>query len=357
MSQELAFLLVGDHLGQVKKVSYPKGKVTLLTDCATSGRDKPVVSIEPITGCNKHLIANQNGELYIYDAIYDTTKACDKADEELIKALPISEKKTLLVYDKKVVLENKKDVVTFGKKGQIKNAKAHSGKIALVGKDIPLRIFDIERKTKLFDAEPPEKDWLGIRPDTYVNGLDFVARTRVATCSKSDSVIRVYDTKSKPSPVISVDLNQTAFNEHADSARFFSVASTGDEGHCIVVGSNVGQIIAIDLRFNVKQVPEKKRLKPKTHKVLGGFKGPRGGSIKDLKIVPCLEEKSGSGDDNEESTSNRTTFGSGYKVISCCLDRYLRIHNFTKTSRNLYKHVYMTTKPLICEPVFYGDNP
>lgn len=361
MSKKLAFMLVGDHLGQVKKVSYPSGKISILDDCGEPGKSKPVVSIEPIPHTSKQLIGIKNGELYLYDPIYDKTTACEQTSEGLIKALPIADKKMLLVYDKKVISECKKDLINL-KKGTIQNGKVHNNEIAIVGKDIPLKIFDISTNKRTFEADPPEKNWLGIRPDVYVASLDYVGQTRVATCSKSDSVIRVYDTKSRPSPVISVDINQTAFNEHADSARFLSVATTGDHGHCIVVGSNVGQILAIDLRFNVKQVPRKK-LQPKRYKVLGGFKGSRGGSIKDLVIVPSIGEGKSlvaeDGDVDEEMELDNIPINeksqNGYKVISCCLDRYLRIHNFTKTSRHLDKHVYMISKPLVCSPVYYEE--
>lgn len=334
--RELAYLLVGDHLGQVKKVLPESGEITLIPECATPSSSNPIVSIEPISNGNKYLFANREGQLYIYDAILDKTTKCENTVGPLIKALPITKKKTIFLYDKQIILEGQGNLVEH-KKGEIKNGQVHDGKLAIVGVNIPLKIYDIERKTKFYDADPPEKNWLGIKPDVFVADLNFVGRTRVATCSKSDSIIRVYDTQSKPKPIISVDINQTAFNEHADSARFTSVTSTGDDCHTIVVGSNVGQILAIDLRFNVKQIP-KKRMQPRNYKILGGFKGPRGATIKDVKLV--------SGKTEDE----------GQKVISCCLDRYLRIHNFTKSNRTLDKHVYMTTKPFCCTPVFY-DKP
>lgn len=333
MPKQVAFLLVGDHLGQVKKVLLESGEVSIL-DEATPDSKNPVVSIEQIGQKSKQLIANRAGELYIYDPVQNITKSCGKATESLNKALPFSDNKVLLIYDKHVVLEGQGDFINQ-KKGEIKNAKINKDKLAVVGIDVPLKIFDINSKSKIFEADPPEKDWLGIRPDVFVAGLDFVGQTRVATCSKSDSVIRVYDTRNKPKPIILADIDQTAFNEHAESSRFASIASTGDDGRSLVVGSNVGQILAIDLRFNVKQKP-KKKLQPRTFKILGGFKGARGGSIKDVKIIPASGEED-----------------AGYKIISCCLDRYLRIHNFTRNSRHLDKHVYLKTKPYCCSPVFY----
>jgi len=335
MHEQLAFILVGDHLGQVKKVLPDTGEISSLVGCAAPCRSNPVVSIESIGEQSMQLIANKNGDLYIYDCIHDTIKSCHKVDDDLIKALPLSAKQVFLIYAKRVSLEGRGEFIKQ-KKGNICNAKAVDNKLALVGKDIPLKIFDIQTRQKIYEADPPEKDWLGIRPEVYVSGLDFLARDKAATCSKSDSVIRVYDTLSKSKPVISVDISQTAFNEHADSSRFLSIASTGDDGHSVVVGSNVGQILAIDLRFNVKHLP-KKKLQPRNHKILGGFKGARGASIKDIKLV-----QANLGGDSD-----------GYKVISCCLDRYLRIHNFTRQSRQLNKHFYMTTKPFCCSPVFY----
>lgn len=337
MPSGLAYVLVGDHLGQVKKVLPATGDISLISGFAAPSKSNPVVSIEPILGQNKQLIANKEGDIFVYDCIRDECKSLKKAEDSLIKALSISDNKLIYIYDKRVALGESGGDTIKQKKGEIKNAKICDNSLATVGVKIPLRVLDIVSKSTLFEADPPDKDWLGIQPEVFVNGLDFVGQSKVATCSKSDSVIRVYDIKgSKKKPVISIDVDQTAFNEHADSARFVSVASTGEEGHSIVVGSNVGQILAIDLRFNVKQLP-KKKLQPRTYKVLGGFKGARGGSIKDVKIVPAC----GEGD---------------YQVISCCLDRYLRIHNFNKTSRELSKHVYMKTKPICCSPVFL-DNP
>lgn len=353
MGTQLAYILVGDHLGQVKRVLLPSGEVSTVPDCAKPSSSNPVVSIEQIQK-SKHLIANKNGELYVYDSVYGKTKQCETTgSDSLVKAIPLGENNdVVLVYEKQVIFNGRGgDDLIKQKKGQIKNAKTHDNKLALVGKDIPLRIFDINTKSKIFEAGPPDKNWLGIQPECMVAGLDFVGQTRVATCSKSDSVIRVYDTrqqacKSLEKPIIKIDVNQTAFNEHADSGRFTSVASTGIEGHSIVVGSNVGQLLAIDLRFNVKQLP-KKKLQPKTFKILGGFKGARGATVKDIKVVPSASVSCGQESEAAESF--------GYKVISCCLDRYLRIHNFSRTSRQLDKHVYMKTKPYCCSPVFYED--
>lgn len=355
MAQEkqLAYLLVGDHLGQVKKVLIPSYEVSILADCASPSSSNPVVSIEPIIGNgNRQLIANKNGDLYIYDCIQGLTKPCTvKGHDSLIKALPVLKKKVLFVYDKHVILSGNE--IVKQKSGEIKNAQVKNDKLAYGGLNIPLKIFDIEKRVKVFEADPPEKDWLGIQPDIYVSGIEYIGETRVATCSKSDSVIRIYDTqRNNRKPVISVDINQTAFNEHADSARFISIASTGDSDHTVVVGSNVGQILAIDLRFHVKQVP-KKKLQPRNHKILGGFKGARGASIKDLKLVPGSSINTAPCDDGDSDSDEAPRQDKRvYKVISCCLDRYLRIHDFTKTSRYLYKHVYMNTKPMCCSPVY-----
>ena len=341
MTRQLASILVGDHLGQVKKVLLPSGEISILPDLAEPTSSNPVVSIKQIGDGRKHLIANSDGQLYTYDPVHGETHKSDiSGDDSLLAALPISpvlESSIALVYEKQVTLDAKSNVYIKQKKGQIVSGKIRHDNLAFVGKDIPLKVYNIQTKQLIFEAEAPEKDWLGIKPNCVVAAVDFVAQTRLATCSKSDSVVRVYDSRGKTcKPIISIDINQTAFNEHAEAGRFVSVASTGDEDHKIVVGSNVGQLFAIDLRFDAKRIP-KKRLQPKTYQILGGFKGARGATIKDLAIT--------SGGDEID-----------YKVISCCLDRYLRIYNFSKSKRILDKHVYMKTKPLCCSPVFYEDN-
>lgn len=345
-SSELASILVGDHLGQVKKVIIPSGETAIIPNCAAPDKLNPVVSIEPIHQQHKHIIAKKNGELYIYDSVFNTTEQCQSANDSLIKALPFAEEEVLLIYDKQICFESSGDVLKH-KRGHIKNAKSHRDRLAIVGEDIPLSIFDLHKKVKIFEAAPPDKNWLGIQPETYVAGLDFVGSEghHVATCSKSDSVIRLYDIRQaikSNRPAISISLDQEAFNEHADAGRFVAIDSTKDSNHSIVVGSNVGQMIAIDLRLGVVKPdinkPSKKRkraLKPRGYKILGGFKGARGATIKDVKLV-----RSPSGD---------------YKVISCCLDRYLRLHNFSRTDRSLDKHIYLKTKPLVCCPILYEN--
>lgn len=368
--KELAYVLVGDHLGQTKKVLIPSGDVSVLPGFVSPDKSNPVVSIEALNeGSHTQLIANKRAELTIYDCVHDTSDRhpCNPPND-LNRAIPIQDgKQILFVYDKQIVRgdsKSKTSTLVQQKRGQIKNAKLHVDKLALAGADIPLRLYDITTTTKVFDGDGPEKDYLGIQPDCYVSGLDFVANTKIATCSKSDCVIRVYDTLSKPKPVISIKLDNTAFNEHAEAGRFTSIASTDPtNGRQIVVGSNVGQMFAIDLRTNIKVNP-KKRLQPKTFKILGSFKGSRGASIKDIKVVPnylygeSSKATDDDDDDDHESTADAesgVSAKSGYKVISCSLDRYLRIHNFSRQSRQLEKQIYISTKPVCISPVYYSN--
>lgn len=354
MAKELAFVLIGDHLGQVKKLLQPSNEISILLGSAPASKSNPVVSIEPIDKQNKQLIANQNGQLYVYDCVRDTTELGQKFEESLNKALPISDgNNAVLLYDRQIILNDGSVFFKHSKKASLfKNAKITPNRdiLATVGTNIPLRLFDLETKARVYDAEPPEKDWLGISPEVYVGGLDFLSQTRIATCSRSDSTIRVYDTLSKrQKPVILANVDQTASNEHADSARFHSIAATSLGGNSVVVGSNVGQIMAIDFRFqNVKPdkiAKKRSKLQPKAYKMLGNFKGSRGGSMKDIKVIPSFDD----GDSDNTITEN-------YKVLSCCLDRYFRIHNFNKKFRDLDKHAFITTKPVCCSPVFY-DSP
>lgn len=349
MGRKLASILVGDHLGQVKKVLWPSGEITILPDFAEPSKDNPIVSIQPIGGNpRKYLIGNRNGNLFVYDSIKGKAKECsNNGNDSLVGALPINDKDVVFIYDQLLSfdLSNRTGLLDVKlKKGLIRNARVSKGNLAIVGKDIPLKVFDTKTRNKIYEADLPDKDWLGLQPDCEVVGLDFVGDDHIVTCSKSDSVIRVYNIKSSNTrPSISINLDQTAFNEYAEAGRFMSVAtSTGDSSphnRTIVAGSNVGQLIAIELRLNVKHKP-KKRLQPNNFKVLGGFKGARGASFKDIKVIKAHGE--------DENTD--------LKVISCCLDRYLRVHNMSRTTgRHLDKHIYMKTKPVCCAPVFYEE--
>lgn len=350
--QKLAMILVGDHLGQLKKIIPTSDEILVIPDCAQSTSSNPVTSIEPFPSLQTNqLISYLDGQLYQYDAITNETKSLSLGlDGSLIRALPMHQKRGILaIYEQQIThhkFNSKNDLFVKMKlkTAKIKNSKLNSSgdRLAIVGQEIPLIVYDTSNKKQIFKADRPEKDWLGIHPDCYVSNLDFVGGHRIATCSRSDSVIRIYDiNRDKNKPVITVNLDQIASNEHADSAKFHTVASTGDDGHSIVVGSNVGQILAIDLRFNVKDQPSKRKMKPRLFKVLGGFKGQRGASVKDIKIVPD--------NDGIEETESSNKF----KVITCSLDRYLRIHDFSKKSRELNKHFYMTTKPYCCSPIYY----
>lgn len=347
MGRELEYILVGDHLGQVKKVLFPSGEVSLLGGGCLPSSSNPVMSIESIPGLEtKQVIANREGQINIYDCIRDTIKELTTTgDANLNKAIPISEEVIALVYDKRITVDGQETVIKQ-KRGEIKCAAVNRDNIAYAGIDIPLRIIDSTNMKSLFEGSQPEKDWLGISPEVYVSDIAYVGETRVATCSRSDSVIRIFDTRGRTKPIITIDFNDTAFNEHAEACRFHSIASSGRDGHTVVAGTNVGQLFAVDLRFNVKPIPEKKRLRPKTHKILGSFKGARGATIKDIKLVPAVVPKHAGR--YEDDTVD------GYRVVSCCLDRYLRIYNFSKNNRSLLKHVYMTTKPQCCSPVLSG---
>lgn len=417
----LAFILVGDHLGQIKRV-YPNGDVSIIGYTDLPSKDNPVVSIEPVKlnsvkyydnihrDFTRFLIGKRNSHIYHYNCIDDelTLVCCNFIEgEQLISALPIQDNKILLVYEKRIdlvdynhamsgkvvdhfcpntteddgdnneppkkrrkkkktsqdiveqtKLDERKDLdrphITHGYfefkkpiKLKINCASISGNNLAVAGSNLPLKVFDIKSKRLLFEGDQPEPDWLGIRPEIYVSSLQFVGGCakdeklpdKVVTCSKSDSVIRVFDINSNNSkkPCITVDMNQTAFNEYASAPRFTSVSSSPaltTASQSIVVGSNVGGLFGIELRFNIKR-DHRKKLQKRNYSHIGGFKGSRGSTIKDVKV---------------------TFQDGGQKLISCCLDRFLRIHDFTTSklairSRYLHKEINLSTKPTVCFPV------
>ena len=64
-----------------------------------------------------------------------------------------------------------------------------------------------------------------------------------------------------------------------------------------------------------------------------------GGSIRDIKFIPETKQRS--------------------KIITCCLDRFVRVHNFEtgfEKSKELKGKYYMKTKLTCLQPIFTEIN-
>ncbi|XP_054153318.1 uncharacterized protein LOC128952020 [Oppia nitens] len=216
--------------------------------------------------------------------------------------------------------------------------KVNDHMLAIGGKNIDLKVFDLNTKQSIFNAKPLSNDWLGIKQETWISGVEWVGGNSksnecpswVATCSRSDSVVRVYDIKSKQKkPVMNINLKNETFNNDSNPPSFTAICSTSvphtiaKPTQNIILGTTIGRMMAVDLRFNTH-----------SYRHLGVFKGFGGGAIRDVKYVG--------------QTHNT------FKVLSCSLDRFVRIHNFKtcpSSTRSLESKIYIKTRPTCLQPI------
>jgi hypothetical protein len=219
--------------------------------------------------------------------------------------------------------------------------KVCNNNIAIAGRNVDLKVFDLNTKQNTFTAKSSSRDWLGLKQQIWVSGLDWVggnsmtniSPSMVATCSRSDSCVRIYDMKCKQKkPVMNISLKDQTFNNDSNPPSFTSICSTAVP-HSIaiptqnlILGTTIGRMLAIDLRFNSH-----------SYRHLGVFKGFGGGAIRQIKYV-------------SQSINS-------YKILSCSLDRFVRIHNFSTSSsstRSLDSKLYLKTRPTCLEPICSG---
>ena len=210
--------------------------------------------------------------------------------------------------------------------------------LAIAGKNVDLKVFDLTTKQPIFTAKTLPHDWLGLKQQTWVSGVDWVGGNTksnscpswVATCSRSDSVIRIYDIKSKQrKPVMNINLKDQTFNNDSNPPSFTTICSTSvphtiaKPTQNLILGTTIGRMMALDLRFNTH-----------SYRHLGAFKGFGGGAIRDIKYVPQSHNS--------------------FKILSCSLDRFIRIHNFktnASSTRSLETKIYLKTRPTCLHPI------
>lgn len=202
---------------------------------------------------------------------------------------------------------------------------------AIGGKNHDLKVFNLEKEECIFTAKPAAADWLGLTAPVYLSGCAWLGKypsNLIATTTRTEPIIRVYDLRTDGKAVMSMNMKEkSTFN--SNPPVFSSICSTrnvyneSENNHQLIVGSTVGRLIAIDLRLNTQ-----------TYRTISSFKG-FGGSIRDIKHVPESKQKA--------------------KVITCCLDRFVRVHNFEtgfEKSKELKGKYYLKTKLTCLQPVF-----
>lgn len=227
------------------------------------------------------------------------------------------------------------------------------GKVAIAGKNIDLRIFDLCSKQCLFTGKSSHTDWLGVTTPTWVSGIAWIGPVSqgkgpklfhskftptstpslVATCSRTDSIIRIYNIRGKQKkPIWSINLKDSTFNNDSNPPSFTSISASLSPTPCAVptqqllLGTTMGRLIAVDLRFNSR-----------SNRVLGVFKGFGGGAVRDISFV-----------------SNAGGSLNNHRIVSCSLDRFVRIHSFrlgADPRRQLESKYYIKTRPTCVQPI------
>lgn len=229
------------------------------------------------------------------------------------------------------------------------------GKVAIGGKNIDLKVFDLTTKQCIFTGKPGKtgrSDRLFVPTPTWVSGIAWIgpvssgkgprlfhskftptpSPSLVATCSRSDSIIRIYNVRGKQkTPIWTIDLSKSTFNNDSNPPSFTSITASSSPTPCAVItqqlllGTTMGRLIAVDLRYNSR-----------SQRVLGVFKGFGGGSVKDITFVPH------SGGFNN------------HRIVSCSLDRFVRVHSFrlgADPKRQLECKYYIKTRPTCLQPI------
>ncbi|RWS13452.1 hypothetical protein B4U79_06164 [Dinothrombium tinctorium] len=216
--------------------------------------------------------------------------------------------------------------------------KVCGNRVAVAGKNLDLKVFDLTTKQCTFTAKTSNKDWLGLKSPVWVSDLDWIGPvpklsstpSMIATCSRTDPFVRIYDLKSKQrKPVMSLNFKDSTFNNDSNPPSFTAICSTLTPQSVslptqqLILGTTMGRMMAVDLRFNSH-----------SYRHLGVFKSFGGGAIRDIKFVP--------------QTSTHS------KIISCSLDRFVRIHSFAMgadKTRLLDSKFYIKTKPVCIQPI------
>lgn len=231
---------------------------------------------------------------------------------------------------------------------QVNSYKLNDNRLALGGCHYNLRVYDVQTQKAIYNTRTgSSKNPLYCPPrgeSTMVGDLDWLGGNKttkkspnmLATCSRVDSIVNVYDLRS-PKPVYYIDLTYQTENKwqpyenQPRGCMFTSICASGAPystavpSQRLALGSTNGQLHIIDLRFVAK-----------SHRSLGKLSGFCGGSVREIRFV---------------SESFETS-----KMISCATDRFVRVHkiqtSFTSVvSQKLATKVFLGTKPTTIQPV------
>ncbi|XP_063978560.1 WD repeat-containing protein 74 [Diachasmimorpha longicaudata] len=166
--------------------------------------------------------------------------------------------------------------------------------IATGGNEHKLQLFDLEKKTRIFEEKNVRHDWLELKVPLWISDIGFLSESsQIATCSRYGHV-RLYDPSAQRRPVINLEVKDQALT---------TLALAPKEKH-IIVGSGKGMMNLIDFRS--------------PGRVLNTYKDSAGS----ITSIAC---------------SRRHPY-----VVSVGLDRHLRVHHLD--TKQLLHKTYLTSR-------------
>ena len=226
------------------------------------------------------------------------------------------------------------------------------GRLAIAGKNVDLRVFDLRTKECIFAAKQSQSSWgkkksvsiadvawLGPVTSRCSKGMLSSSKIQpselpslVATCSKVDAIIKIYDIRGKKTkPIWILNFKEERLPNDVVPPSFTCMTASVSPITCAVptqqlfLGTTMGRMIATELRFNSH-----------SHRQLGLFKGFSGGTVRDIGFVANVGKLT------------------CHRVISCSLDRFVRVHSFRTGSdpkRRLESKFYIKTRPTCVQPI------
>ncbi|CAG9574062.1 unnamed protein product [Danaus chrysippus] len=295
-------LFVASRIGSFKHIKYhtdpsknSKKCIENLVDIKTLQKDDSITCM--VWGSPEQtdiLIGRKNQQIQVYNTLQGFTKSytADFCEGDIVGLGRHGRRLVAAVSGGVVQVWGKKENVTYNV-GKIDRMKIFDGDTTIFatgGEENDLKVYRIGETEPLFMAKNLPHDWLQLRKPVWVSDLTFLSPSELAVCSRH-GYIRLYDTRAQRRPVCNVECDKMAA----------TCISKGFDERQVFVGFGRGQLHQVDLRRGHLDK---------------GYKGAAG-AITGVVI-------------------------SHGAVISCSLDRHLRVHK-ADTKELMYKQ-YLTSK-------------
>lgn len=187
-------------------------------------------------------------------------------------------------------------IINAGKNlNKMRHSKVNKRIIATGGEEHPLKLFDLETRTKTFTEKNLPHDFLQLRVPISISDIGFLPNSEQIVTAGKYGHVRLYDPNAQKRPVIKLEVKEEA-------CTCLSILPREKQ---IVVGTGKGKMNLVDLR--------------KPGRILNTYKGFTG-SVSD--VACCRSEP---------------------YIVSTSLDRFLRIHHID--TKQLVKKIYLKSRP------------